>query len=362
MPTRPRIASALLAVICSVALGASLALAQPGDQPRGGPPQTGEPAQPGRSATTLIDVNFAGGSIGDYLNALKEAAAPEPVNVIASDDVLRLKAGPVELRGVSVETALKLLQGQVATPEPLTVNPTGGAGGSAPVYVLQSRGSPFRADAPPPTSTRVYSIRELIEPAPGTAGALAIDPETILSSIDAALSMEGDGEHREVMFHPEAAILIIRGVRDELELVQSLLSEIRGDLRDRRGQSMEAASRIHSMEERVATLQWNIEAARIELDGARRHLKQLEKLAGEGNAGQMEVEEARTKVMRAEAELQSFQETLRPAQQSLQALQGAGPAGDDRQSLLNEITRLKAEIAALRAELGRGEGGRGGGR
>lgn len=363
MLIRSRIASALLPVVCSVALGGPFAFAQPGEQPRGGPLRSAEPAQPAPSAT-LIDVNFAGGSIGDYLSAVKKAAAPEPVNVIVSDDVLRLKAGPVELRGVSVDLAVHLLEGQVVTPEQLDIDRAGG-GGSAPVYVIQSRTapqSPYRADAPAPTSTQVYSIRELIEPAPGMAGALTIDPETILSSIDAALSLEGDGESREVMFHPEAAILIIRGGNDELVLVHDLLSEIRGDLRDRREQSMEAASRIRSMEERVESLQWNIEAARIDLDGARRHLEQLEKLAAEGHAGQMEVEEARTEVMRAEAELQSMEARLEPARQSLRALQGAGPAGDDRQSLLNEITRLKAEVAALRAELGRGEGGRGGGR
>src|SRR5690606_6936862 len=99
---------------------------------------------------------------------------------------------------VSVHTALQLLgQGQVLTPELISVQQGAWDGESAPVYLISSGRMPEHMRArqtppPPQRSVQVFSIRDLVEPDPGSPGALTIDPETLMSSIDAAMSLHGE--------------------------------------------------------------------------------------------------------------------------------------------------------------------------
>lgn len=360
-----------LAVLAPIALAALLvgmdapvAHAQSDEQdassPQGGP-------SPFRAPTT-IDIDFRGGSIGDYLEAVKQAAAPMPVNVIISDDVARLKANPVELTGVSVETALYLLmQGQVLTPEPLSVGPSAGGGSSAPVYIINARHIPEsarrRPEPPAPErSVRVYSIRDFVEPEPGVPGSLVIDPETIISSIDAALSLHGESDQRDVLFHPDAGILIVRAGDRELTVVTSLLQEIQLDMQRRRESARRAAEEVAELEHEVMRFESQRHLAEAELEIARRRLERVQQLQDSGASIESDVDEARLRLLRADAEYQAIIRSHERAREALQDRRSAAPAGDDRQSLLNEITRLKAEVAALRAQLGRseGEGGEGG--
>jgi rRNA maturation protein Nop10 len=314
-------------------------------------------------AERTIDINFRGGSIGDYLKAVKEAAAPTPVNIIVSDDVSRLKANPVELRGVSVYTTLDLLSGrggQTLTPEPLVLHSRGGDGGSASVYTLEAYGprSGQQTAAPPPPqrAVRVFSIRDLVEPEPGASASLVLDPETIMSSIDAATSLHGEGEERDVLFHPEAGILIVRAGEHELKLVSDLLGELQADMMNRRSGARRVASELEHLDERVLKFDSQRHIAQAELEIARRRFERMEQQVESGVAGEGEVEEARLDMLRADAQYQAINQGYNKAREARHEHRSAAPAGDDRQSLLNEITRLKAEVAALRAQLGRGEG------
>lgn len=321
----------------------------------------------GHQTTATIDIDFRGGSIGDYLEAVKQAAAPMPVNVIVSDDVARLKANPVELSGVSVEAALTLLgAGAILTPEPLQVFPAAGGRDSAPVYMIRAQHIPESArrrpePAPPERAVRVYSIRDFVEPEPGVPGSLVIDPETIISSIDAAMTLHGESDQRDVLFHPDAGILIVRAGEQELAVVTSLLQEIQLDMQRRRDSARRAADQIEELEQRVMKFDSERHLAQAELDIARRRLDRMSTQVESGVVGEGDVENAQLDMLRAEARFKSINDGYDRAREALKEHRSAAPAGDDRQSLLNEITRLKAEVAALRAQLGQGDGeGRGG--
>ena len=313
-----------------------------------------EPAGAALPTLATVDVSFRGGTVADYLKALKSAADPTPVNVVAGDEVLRLKANPVDLREVGISTALELL-GSAGASERLIIDRMGGSRGSAPVYTLiRVPSQPFdRQGRPASPSINVYSVRELIEPEPGAPAVLTISPETILSSIDAALRLQGPSEDREVMFHEDAAIIIIRGQDRELSVVGNLLSEIRRDLKDRRKSAMEITDRVDGLEHQVMVLESQLRIGQVELDGAHRRLEQMEQLAEKAAVSANEVEDARTDLMRAEAEVRAMESQLTVARRNLAAIRESAPAGDDRQSLLDEIARLKAEVTALRAQLGR---------
>ncbi|MFG0285872.1 MAG: TolC family protein [Phycisphaerales bacterium JB039] len=345
---RPRLRTVLVPIALVLLGAAPPALAQAQEQAEGG-------QSPFGSAPT-VDVSFRGGTVGDYLKALKSAAEPTPVNVVASDEVLRLKANPVDLREVQIDTALELLSSAGAS-ERLLIDRMGGSRGSAPVYTLIRIASPQQAfdrqGRPASPSINVYSVRELIEPEPGAPAVLTISPETILSSIDAALKLQGPSEDREVMFHEDAAIIIIRGQDRELAVVSNLLSEIRRDLKDRRKSAMEITDRVDGLEHQVMVLESQLAIGQVELDGARRRLDQMQQLAEKAAVSASEVEEAKTELMRAEAEVRAVESQLNVARRNLAAIRASAPAGDDRQSLLDEIARLKAEVTALRAQLGR---------
>lgn len=65
----------------------------------------------------LPTFDFQGGSVTEFVDALRIAARPRELNIIVLDPMSDTKIAPVKLRNISVESALKLLRG------PLTSSP-----------------------------------------------------------------------------------------------------------------------------------------------------------------------------------------------------------------------------------------------
>src|SRR5688500_8384466 len=93
--------STALLVLSGLLSGAPPAPAQ--QQPAAAPnvPKTSGP---------VVSIDFAGGTVNDFIGAVQKAAAPAAVNVIRPAEAAAVPAPPISLRNVTVQTALEALR------------------------------------------------------------------------------------------------------------------------------------------------------------------------------------------------------------------------------------------------------------
>ncbi|TVQ59841.1 MAG: hypothetical protein EA379_09745 [Phycisphaerales bacterium] len=172
--------------------------------------------QPPAAATgpARFDLDFPGGTVEEYVAAIRRAHPPANIVVLAGAGAWGLP--PVRLQNVTVAASLDTIQQEVMHPDGgmslLTMRESRVLGGDEPVYTM-SFNSMGRA---PKVRTRVWTISSHI--------AAGITPSALLGAVEASLEL--DPSASTIRYHEPTALLIVRGTEDQLDVVEHVLVEV----------------------------------------------------------------------------------------------------------------------------------------
>lgn len=187
------------------------------------------------SGVAIISINFRGGTLAEYVAAVREAAGPDGTNVLFSQEAGSVSVPPVQLQSVSVRIALEVLE-DVLLPSDvgrsLTVA-THTDGEAAPVYSIQGAGG----HQPSLTITNVLSLNSICKPIwlNSTGSEIFLSQDTALSAVETAVNLGSRGASAaEVRFHADSGLLMIVGTPDQVRTAELVLDQLRSDVRERR--------------------------------------------------------------------------------------------------------------------------------
>ena len=256
----------LKTLLIAAALTAAPAFGQTGLPMRSGQPTGALPQQNAGGAgespfgqTETFSVDFAGGSIAEFLNAVERARGGKAVNVVVteSDGIV---VDPLKLTNVNVESAMEALQyaARTAGGQPVGVGDFGGKEGEK-VYALRSMAGPRALGSPSRSDTSVLSLNGVTKPEWAKGGPEGLPVETVLTAVETAITMAGrEGQNPPTMrFHRESGLLILKGTPEQLstavQVVESLGMDIRNAARASGGVSqMRTYPGLHLKAEEIA--------------------------------------------------------------------------------------------------------------
>ena len=182
-------------------------------------------------ATQLISVDFDGGSLRDYVDAIRSVSK---TNILLEDGVDEVMVPAVELKRVEVGTALDAVTDIVEDKRSVNVRSHRSKFG-ATVYTVQVRSRQQTNVATmqgPQRHVQVFSLRSLIEPMPGYPGdeAQVFEAKTILTAIETGLSISGDKHAAVLRYHADSGLLFVEGSINQTSMVHSVLKSMGDDL------------------------------------------------------------------------------------------------------------------------------------
>ncbi len=257
-PTRSvRLAATVAAAIVAASSIAVSVLAQDGGQ-----------SAPEPDTTSLVSLEFPGGSALDYVEAVRRATGV--LNIMVAAEAAEVRVPPVTLRRVTRQAALDLLDGrQVRTLRhaiELAVR-------EMPTYDVDEEPT-FQIVAEvhgdqPRSAARVWTVRGLVD------GGLS--SEAILSAVELAMEMTGaGGGGPDVRFHQDTGLLIARGEQDHLAVIEQVVA---GLSQSRQERSANEAATLRAeydrLQARIAELGQMVQAKEAELVELRTQLQQL---------------------------------------------------------------------------------------
>lgn len=303
------------------------------------------PADAIRPPMPIIDVEFPGGPLSDFVRAIQAAAmestAKTPINVIIPTEATDIRITAISLKRVSAETALLSLRyafGIQGTHQLEARNMTndGDQGLTFAIQYAPGRSSPQMqgVQMSQPIGSEAYSLRELVATPPGADQrdpSLRMSPDAVLGALKLAAELEA-GDDRvsptQLLFHPDTQLLIARGTPDQHRLISSVLAQLADTLQQRRELAADDEANRRHAELQQIEIQAQIDAARANLDRALSELRpakaevdRLEKLFASGSVSESELE-------RAKAQQEVAQATARAAESFLMSL-------DRRQQVLS---------------------------
>lgn len=307
---------------------------------------------PGQASAIIptVSVEFAGGTVGEYVAALKKAAGPATaVNAIVSDAASRMALAAISLKTVSPATALQAIEAAAGSGEGVwVIGPIGQA--SAHPGVAQAFSVDFR---PSERLARglarrlmVFSLDEI------TLGEGGLTPDIVLTAIESTLAMQSDPAAKaEMRFHKESGLLVVRGTSQDVEAVAQVLDRLRDDMRRR----VRDASRSKQVDiitkANVQRAEIQVRITREEMHRAEQMLREVQAQAQSGHASSAQVREAEGVLSRAKAEHEMAQVELEQAHGEAQAsAAGSGDSGEVAQ-LKALIHQLQDQVNALSQEL-----------
>lgn len=263
-------------------------------------PQAAEGPRTATSPNTTISVDFSGGTVGEYIAALRTAAGETPVNVIITEEARLAKMGPVSLKLVPIRLAVVSIKAAAEITDPL---------GRWDVEVVREPREDRGIDGPEGTGRRRIEVfrvqfqKRAPEPSDGerpqfafatrslTAARLdtpewKLSPETLLSAIRAAVELHDaeSGQTTKLVFHPESGALLLSGTRFIGEQVRGLLREFEEQQRDwsrREHESLMQNLResmklqIDELNAEIAALRVTVRANEVERTKLRAEIKEL---------------------------------------------------------------------------------------
>lgn len=322
-----------LPCLTALAITAAAIAQQPHPAVPGRPPQ-GQPASDvNRPPMPIIDVEFPGGPLSDFVRAIQAAAmestAKTPINVIIPTEATDIRITAISLKRVSAETALLSLRyafGVQGTHQLEARNMTndGDQGLTFAIQYAPGRSLPQMAAQNQmqmqPVQSEAYSLRELIDAPshmPHDDPSLRMSADSILAALKLAAELEAaDGRvaPTQLLFHPDTQLLIGRGTPDQHRLIHSVLAQFEETLQHRRSLHGELRSRSQQAELQKLELDAQIKMATAQVDKARSEIPpaeaevmRVQKLVDEGLASAAELERSRAQFAVAMANVRSAQ-------------------------------------------------------
>jgi hypothetical protein len=306
----------------------------------------------------LIDVDFKGGAVAQYVEALAKAAQPTPVNVILADGLEAAAMQALRLRGVTVETAVRAIPSAAkGTDADWTIQPISAGPGSAPVYRVQVGGATTMSPGPGESQADVVSLARAID-----AG---VPVQTVISAVDTALGVQGAGQPQppDLKLHGDSGLLIVRGTPGQLNIVRSTVAHLVDEAERRRTQTAQRVMQSLEQQEAIRKAEFELQRALSDVKLAEAQAADYQRAgergalpAGELLRVQEALDQAKARVGMAEFRLVSARQRAEIQEQLAgpDGGQGARPAepragSQDLEALREENRRLKAQLDEMRA-------------
>lgn len=212
----------------------------------------------------IQDLDFPGGTLKQYVDAIAAAIHPVPMNVIYKGGAERQSVQAVRLRGVTPRSAMFLLERSL-TASYLTIEFLGGAEREAQgIFIVSSNDAMADEAAERSLLTRVYSLRELTiadssdqQPAADTRRMAA------LAAIEQGLTIaqkpsRGPTIAPLLRFHSESGLLFVKGNGEQQFVVESVVRELKSSFQaeeaSRRGATIDRKKTVARDEKNTISL------------------------------------------------------------------------------------------------------------
>ncbi len=177
----------------------------------------------------LYTVKFDGGTVQEYLEALRAGSNNAPLNVTCAKELLRERIDAINLEQVSLMTALNAIGAASNDPmvhwdvQPLDTGMIESSSGAMRAFKLvQQRGDSKWLRG---SEVKTFSLREYVGEARGDEAVKRAT--TLISAAEAALGIDDKGEPTWVVkFHPDSGLLIVRGTPDDLAVVSQVVAQL----------------------------------------------------------------------------------------------------------------------------------------
>ncbi|MEC9374663.1 MAG: hypothetical protein VYC34_12500 [Planctomycetota bacterium] len=257
-----------------------------------------------------FDLAFEGGTVAEYVAAV-QAANPE-ANVVLMPGAGAFSAPPVELKGVTTEAALSVLQDQSRrvgdAMQALDVDDHFMEATGQSLYRIMVHG---RAESAP-TAT-VWSVEDIL------SGGVSTDD--LLTGVQAALRLFE--QPAKVQFHEETSLLLLRGPQEQLDVVERVLKEMRDGAATRSRQARERQLQMEELEVEQQSLRSQLEIARAEMAAFGQEMARLEV-----KDAPMDLMAAEIEMLRAKARVSDLEARLELVRRRLARLAEEAGSGD----------------------------------
>lgn len=181
----------------------------------------------------IVSFEFPGGTLSSFIEKLREAAAPLPLNVFIEPEAAKQLVPPVKLTNVSYYYVLRLLdrtakddQGRMVQTQLEQSNTPDGAALMFKIRAIELGGS--HADG-----FSVLSLNPIIGlPGSTKATTSSLDAKTVLAAIEAAVTASEDQGASPPMlkFHESSGLLFVRGTSEQREAASEVVQQLRRDV------------------------------------------------------------------------------------------------------------------------------------
>lgn len=165
-----------------------------------------------------LDLDFPGGTVGQYVDAVR--AAQPAANIVVSPDAAEFPMPPVQLKGVSVEAAMGAIKQEVGDSQSgkswVGAEPIPTRGSAEQVFRVMAGSQPGQSN-----QTVVISLAETLR----ANGPRALKIEDILSAIEAATNMTSPPP--KIRFHAETSLLLFHGTADQVSTLERTVDALR---------------------------------------------------------------------------------------------------------------------------------------
>jgi hypothetical protein len=298
-----------------------------------GMPAWTPPALAQSGATSAADpyfsVDFAGGTVTQYVEALRKTG--KPVNVVVSERAGRQRIGAISLSRVTPGVAVHAINAAAASTlgdwriDQIGPEASRAAGKGMPEVEAYWVDFMPKGVHSQDVMVEAYSLARVFKPDGKAEG---LDPKAVLTAIETGLRLQNQEPDQapDLKFHPDSGLLFVRGTMAELRLVGSIVGRMMDDARaksqSQQRREREAAMRGIAMKD----AQLEVQIREVELRVAEESLEQVRKLAETGAAHPSEVQGAQLQLGRARVNLERARLGLERAQIApLAGADGEGP-------------------------------------
>jgi hypothetical protein len=186
----------------------------------------------------VIDLSFAGGTVIDYVAALRKATGD--ANVVVDPEAAEVVMPPVTLRHVTVPAALEVLKGRTVVNGELFVqldvaHVPSFSPEERPTYQVQARVGGRNRPAAPSRATKVWTVSSLL------GGDLT--SRKLLSAVETALEVVGSEPKPDVRFHEDTGLVIARGNESQIDAIAAVIDQLNNARNQRQNDQVAALKR-----------------------------------------------------------------------------------------------------------------------
>lgn len=220
---------------CCVGIGSilvSTAFAQPPAAPQMAVPPKPKQVQPS-TTDELVTFDFSGGTVQNFIDKLRIAMQPWPLNVFIEPEAATQMVPPVKLTNVSYYNVLRMLdrtakdvEGRMVQTQ-LEQSNIGEV--SAPLFKI----SAIEVGGGHSKGFSVLSLNPIIGLQKSGRAGSSLDADSVLAAIGAAIEASedrGSSPPATLRFHQPSGLLFIRGSEAQREAAQEVVQQLRRDV------------------------------------------------------------------------------------------------------------------------------------